>query len=350
MNALISNYKTKVARQGIDEQAIDWTSISKDTDEDGIRQYLYDEYAITFTETPKEAMQRIKNEIEQQEQKEETEITRKEAETEKLQQEQMRQARKEGNFLNEKFATLKKYVQTFQSNPSIHLLIISGEAGLGKTYTVTASLKKPLLLSNKITPFELYNTMLQNQESTIILDDINWQELTPQIMTATNTTRKRFIHYHTSRTRTPKTAEYTGKIAIITNTPKNKIPSPLLSRAYYYEMQLNYPEKIILLYELAKTMNIPAEVPKYVEENATPATENLDFRKIIKINEIRKHNPTDWKTLSLNELQEDTELKIIMELQTENTNTANQITEWTLRTGKSRSTYFNLKQKLKLRG
>ena len=132
MNALISRYQTKVARQGIDEQAIDWTSISKDTDEDGIRQYLYDEYAITFTETPKEAMQRIKTEIEQQEQKEETEITRKEAETEKLQQEQMRQARKEGNFLNEKFATLKKYVQTFQSNPSIHLLIISGEAGLGK--------------------------------------------------------------------------------------------------------------------------------------------------------------------------------------------------------------------------
>lgn len=226
------------------------------------------------------------------------------------------------------------------------MALVQGTAGVGKTRTVLSAIPNAMPINNRMTLAEFYNVILANPDATLVLDDLNWKDLTSMIMSATNTSPRRFVHYHTATMKVPKSTEFKGKIIIVTNSTKDKIPEPLLSRAYCVEVKFTYDEILHLISEVCKTDGIPLEVARFIEVNSSPATENLDLRTLHKINGLRQSFPAKWRKLALHELQRNPKLQVILELQTTNLNVEEQAEKFCEQFGTSRATYYNWKRKL----
>jgi len=249
--------------------------------------------------------------------------------------------------LKQKISNFSNYIKATIKSTKISLLIVQGENGLGKSYTVSKNLPSALILKNKLTALEFYILLVNNPKSTVILDDLNWQSLTEQIMSACNISKKRYVHYHTSTNKLKKTSEFKGKIIIITNVPKSRIPQALLSRAFFYSVSYTYHERILMLHRLAKVLKIPKEIARYIHLHSSHATEDLDFRKLTKIHELSIVFPNNWKEMAKNELNENEEKKEIIQLKRSGLTVQQQQRIWSEQFSKSRASYYSKKQELK---
>lgn len=173
------------------------------------------------------------------------------------------------NSMMTKFDVIERMVQEVASSncPS---LIISGPAGVGKTYTVVKSLKKyinhvaPLMgmevsydcLSGTITPINLYKKLYANRAkgSVLILDDMDSvfsNEASLNLLKAAldlneNKTIGYFSEsYVLNREQIPNEFEFEGSVIFLTNLDFNDAPKQLqphmkalLSRSHYIDLGL----------------------------------------------------------------------------------------------------------------
>ena len=249
--------------------------------------------------------------------------------------------------LDRAFYTTKKIVETLIKSKNINGLIIKGESGLGKSYTCLKVFNDMKIkredydiLSSYCTPLELYNFLYKNREGKILLlDDIMKifeNELSIGILlSALWGEGTRVVNYHTTSAKLtiPKSFIFNSKIIWCLN----KLPRGLeniKSRCYFYTLEFDYKEKIMLLYELAKIRKIPLEVVDFIYENSDEMTPNLDFRLLLKVYDIKQNND-DWEKIASALLNKNEKLATAKKILMTGAYTKDMLEKWTQETGLS---------------
>jgi hypothetical protein len=267
---------------------------------------------------------------------------------------------------NAKFSqheVIKHYLNTLLKSDDIHGLIIQSQPGMGKTHQTQTHLETHdykheqdyTIIKGHITPLKLHQTLHENKDKIIIIDDINTilhnkqnNNHLPVFLSALDTYNKREVTWRTtSKTldteNTPHHFTFTGKIIFCTNHFPQEL-SPLKDRCYYYALSFNHKEKLELIKQVAAARKIPQEVVEFITENTNETHKDLSLRTLIRIANIHKNNK-HWRRLAALELKADEELILIKEMMLEGLSTTDQIRRWTEETGKSRRTFYN-KRKL----
>ncbi|HDH45395.1 MAG TPA: hypothetical protein ENG66_08475 [Thermococcus sp.] len=276
--------------------------------------------------------------------------------------------------LEKYFYTLKELVKITVKG-DISGLIVHGEGGLGKTYTVLQTLAELgmkfgsdyVYLSTHITPLELYNLLYKYNDRVVVIDDVEkllQYEKTIGILKSalwSSVNGKRVITYYTTSNKleAPEEFVFEGKIILILNKipKKNKeIIDSLLSRVFSYRLKFTYEERMKIMYEMAKVFNIPFKIVDFLKEKFTPALQDFNFRTLMKLNLIYKYyqanpsqlNGSSWKVIGEKLLEQNTNpiLQKVWELVNSSKTVKEQVKEFTRETGMSRATFFRYKAKL----
>jgi len=269
--------------------------------------------------------------------------------------------------LDKYFGVVKELVKIVV-NGNATGLVIYGEAGLGKTYTILQTLAECgkklgedyIYISTHITPLELVNLLYKYQDRIIVLDDVEkllLDEKTIGILKSAlwSSVGKRIITYYTTseKLEAPEEFEFRGKVILLLNKiPKRnkEIIESLLSRVLTYKLDFSYEERLKIMYEMAKILKIPLEVVDFLKSKFTPALKNFNFRTLIQLNIIKQYynENENWKNVAEKLLEQniDKRMKVVWELMNSNLSVKEQVERFREMTGMSRRTYFRIKARI----
>lgn len=217
--------------------------------------------------------------------------------------------------INERFDFLKSLTSMVVSNvtPS---LIISGEGGLGKTHSVTQTIKASglevsdfVFFKGYSTPRGLYNTLFDNNGKLIIFDDCD-SVLEDKV--AINILKSALDSYETRQiswlAKMNKSDEYpnqfnfTGRIIFISNKDKSKIDGSILSRSLTVDLSMTPVEKIermnFIIEDILPDFSLECkmEALEFLDKNKFVC--NLNIRSLIMISKMRTAFPESWENLA----------------------------------------------------
>lgn len=237
--------------------------------------------------------------------------------------------------LSERFSILEKLTDACITG-NARSLVISGPAGLGKSYTVEQKLSgwDPNCINHTIVKGYVRTTGLvktlyryRNAGSVVVFDDadsIFFDDNSLTILKAVcDTTEKRRIHYLSEGTlideesaeRIPKIFEFDGTVIFITNydfdamIQRNHKLTPhfqaLVSRSHYIDLSMksrrDYLVRIrqVICQGLLSFLTPEEQVDVYdYIETHHPKLRELSLRMAIKLANIRKDNGSEWKQIA----------------------------------------------------
>jgi hypothetical protein len=235
--------------------------------------------------------------------------------------------------LNDRFEILSDMANA-AIDGDVRALIVSGPAGLGKSFTVEKALEAwdPNATSHRIVKGyvkapALYKLLYQHRTAGSVLvfddaDDVFLDETAIGLLKAAlDTTDKRIISYMTEGTliddesaeRMPKSFQFDGTVIFITNYDFDAMIdrgsrlaphlSALVSRAHYIDLAMkNQRDYLIrirqvvrggLLQNIGLDATAQADVLNFIEKNATRLRE-LSLRVALKIGILRRKNDANW--------------------------------------------------------
>jgi len=199
----------------------------------------------------------------------------------------------------EKHQIITKFVSGLEKDLANSLMII-GSAGTGKTETILSSLKELNLkenehfryLNNYSSPLEFYHILEKMSElekpRILVVDDgeeiINSKRILGILRASlwAGTDNKRIVHWHSTSPKVQSQSfEFTGKVILLLNelNLKNSLVRALISRGFYFRLELSNQEKLALMRkrikepyknlsfkDRQKIMNYVEEVGKYSEK------------------------------------------------------------------------------------
>lgn len=195
-------------------------------------------------------------------------------------------------------------------------LLVTGEGGLGKTYTVTKAIEDMGLDNENFVFFKgystargLYNTLFDNNGKLIVFDDCD-SVLEDKV--AINILKSALDSYETRKIswmanmrkgdEYPQQFEFTGRIIFISNKSKEKIDGAILSRSLVVDLSMTPDEKI----ERMRTI-VPNILPGFSDEVKEDALQFLDtnkeaydinMRTLIMVSKMRYSFPETWDELA----------------------------------------------------
>lgn len=169
----------------------------------------------------------------------------------------------------ETYEHLNFYVNMFKHGRQ-ELLIIVSRAGLGKTCLVNEMLKDVEFarLDSHITPYEFYQTCLENRNKPIVIDDVDAllhdSKMISLIKQVTETNPVKRLSWHSQaneKNDLPSSFETTSKVIIIANTINSmaRKVKPLLDRGYLLNFQPSLSEVFLKIEEIKD--EIPVGLP-----------------------------------------------------------------------------------------
>lgn len=210
--------------------------------------------------------------------------------------------------INERFDFLSDFVNMV-ADRTCASLIITGEGGLGKTYTVNRTLARAGLTnaadaiglssdnvlvesqSRKVysvikgfsTPKGLYRTLYENRNRIIVFDDCDSVLKDPVALNllkgALDSYDKRIISWNAESfgdDDLPRSFEFKGGVIFISNLPLFKIDQAIRSRAICVDLSMNVAQKIERMRALIMTEEF---LPEYSLETKQSALSFLDKMK-----------------------------------------------------------------------
>lgn len=257
------------------------------------------------------------------------------------------EADKTTNFIEDVYFMPKQFTKMV-ANGNSKGLILYGEAGLGKSYSVMRAFreadKKFVYLSGHITPLELYQFLFEHRTEHIVLDDVNIldNKINLNMLKACLNDNSRLVSYNTSsaKLKVPNKFIFEGSIILLMNKkPRgNEDLKAVESRVLNYELSLDYATKIKVIYELARHQYKDiAEVERqkivsWIRENTSCATTNLSLRLLFMIYEFYRFDDKNWDKMALKIIEKDELKELIDKGLTEK--------EWCEKTGLSRRSYY----------
>ena len=235
--------------------------------------------------------------------------------------------------INERFEFVEGLVNMIASGltPSA---VITGEGGLGKTYTVNKTLVKSGLkdlsdagalevgsvLNRKnsftsvkgySTPKGLYRTLHENKDSVIVFDDCDSILKDPVALnllkSALDSYGKRIISWNADMRDDdlPRSFNFEGRVIFISNMDQDKIDQAIRSRSMMIDLSMSQDQKIDRMDYIAASTDFMPEYDAKVKSDAMALIKELkteakeiSLRTLISVCKIRAANPKDYKDLA----------------------------------------------------
>lgn len=270
--------------------------------------------------------------------------------------------KKSNNFIKSYFKGPIALIKALLNSKNIYGLILLGKAGIGKTYITINTLrafglkekKHFIILTGYSTPLALYKFLYKYRKNKIIvLDDVSRifrnkvaRDILLSALWSNSPDGKRVIYYKSSSSHldVPDNFTFNSKIICCLNEIPNDLDA-IKSRCFYYQFKITHEEMILLMREVAKIKGIPQKIVDFIEKH-TDATANVDLRLLIKVYDLYQTDRKNWQDLALNIIEFDEDkIAVIKALKKAKTirEAVKLFMEWT---GKSRATFFRIKQKL----
>jgi len=234
--------------------------------------------------------------------------------------------------INTRFGFVEKLVNMVASGvqPSA---VITGEGGLGKTFTVTKTLETAgykdisdlaefqvgsiintsrcfTMVKGYSTAKGLYRTLFENQKSVIIFDDCDAVLKDPVALNllkgALDSYGKRIISWNADMRDDdlPRSFEFTGRVIFISNMDQDKIDQAIRSRSMMIDLSMTLDQKIDRMEYIAKEDSFLPEYDKKIKTDALALireikneAKEISLRTLIAVAKVRASNK-EWKDLA----------------------------------------------------
>ena len=232
--------------------------------------------------------------------------------------------------INDRFVFTEQLVRMVAKGETASC-VITGEGGLGKSYTVMKALRSSGLQDISELPIGevipprgcfrvikgfstakgLYRILFENQNSICVFDDCDSILKDPDALNllkgALDSYDRRFITWNTSVNDDglPRSFEFKGGVVFISNLSQDKISQAIRSRAMNVDLSMTIDQKI----ERMETIMHSDEFMPYVsieykmdslnviKENKEAASE-ISLRTLINVTKIRNSGNDNWKALA----------------------------------------------------
>ena len=226
--------------------------------------------------------------------------------------------------VNERFEFLEELTEMVKDGKSNSLLVL-GEGGIGKTYTVLEKLKTKNTLINFFNSKEesfhickghstsrgLYNTLYDHNNKLIVFDDCDSvleDKIAQNILkSALDSYDKRTISWSKKMPKGddyPQEFEFTGSIIFISNKRKSQIHQPLLDRGFVVNLEMSKSEKIDRMAHIMPnliqdkfSLNDGYAALEFIRINMENTT-NLSIRSLIDVLKIKANKKENWQKLA----------------------------------------------------
>ena len=234
--------------------------------------------------------------------------------------------------INTRFEFVEKLVNMVAAGvqPSA---VITGEGGLGKTYTVTKTLEKngfkdmsdmsefqvgAVIQRSKVftmvkgysTAKGLYRTLFENNKSVIVFDDCDAVLKDPVALNllkgALDSYGKRIISWNADLRDDdlPRSFNFEGRVIFISNMDQNAIDQAIRSRSMLIDLSMTADQKIDRMEFISKCDTFMPEYDKKVKQDALTLIRELkdeakeiSLRTLISVCKVRAANPNDYKEM-----------------------------------------------------
>ena len=223
--------------------------------------------------------------------------------------------------INERFGFLEQMV-TMVADKTMVSCVITGEGGLGKSYTVLKSLEKAGLTNvTSLADFEigqklnlskcyriikgfstakgLYRTLFECNGMTIVFDDcdsILKDDVARNLLKgALDSFNKRYISWMADMRDDdlPKAFEFTGRIVFVSNMPLERIDQAIRTRCMVVDLSMTELQKVQRMEVIAKSDEFLPEIDTATKEKALGFLKsqintipNLSLRSLIQVSKI----------------------------------------------------------------
>jgi hypothetical protein len=217
--------------------------------------------------------------------------------------------------INQRFTFLNNLTQMVVSGitPS---LIVTGEGGLGKTHSVTQTIKANdveedcyIFLKGYSTARGLYNTLYDNNGKLIIFDDCDSvleDKVAINILkSALDSYERRTISWMAKMNKSdeyPQQFDFTGRIIFISNKSKEKIDEAIRTRSLTVDLTMTPDDKIERMGSILGSI-----LPEYSIEVKKQALDflktvkddvSLNMRMLIMVTKMASTYPNTWRGLA----------------------------------------------------
>jgi len=254
--------------------------------------------------------------------------------------------------INERFDFLEQLI-TMVMNGSAKSLVISGEGGVGKTYSVLQTLRKagkvdyntvmPTIEDLNVVPDDdepvieekvyaqinqskgdyvvikghssdasLYRILFEHRDRTIIFDDcdsvLKGGSSLDLLKAALDSYDDRWVHWRTEKagdTDLPSCFKFNGMIIFVTNLPLHRIDEAVRTRCFKVDLSMTKPQRIERMRAVLEHVMPDAELEHKVDaldllEQNMHLTNDINFRTLMNLIMIRRDpSVADWQKLAI---------------------------------------------------
>lgn len=262
---------------------------------------------------------------------------------------------------------IKRFVEILIASKKFHLLTIMGAPGWAKTHTTRKVLEelnaKYSCLGSYSTPLGLYNHLASAPNNVCVIDDTAGLFHNAQAMSLLNAaswpgaegdSRRCLRWTSTSDLASTSSFEFNGKIVVLTNfMPETPQVRAFVNRSLHYKIQLDADIISQLLIDAADDKDffddtvLAKEVAVFLSTNAQYHDINrISLRTLEMGYELAKLNPDDWQNLLIKTLPSVPAEDVVKELDLSPLRIERQYEEFHRITGKSRRTFFYIRDRL----
>jgi hypothetical protein len=195
-------------------------------------------------------------------------------------------------------------------------LIVTGEGGLGKTHSVTETIKSNDLSEDKYIFFKgystargLYNTLYDNNDKLIIFDDcdsvLDDKVALNILKSALDSYETRTISWMAKMNKNdeyPQQFEFTGRIIFISNKSISDVNEAIRSRSLTVDLTMTPSDKIERMSAILEdilpeySLEFKKDALSFLSEVSNEVSVNM--RMLIMVTKMRYNYPDRWKDLA----------------------------------------------------
>ena len=236
--------------------------------------------------------------------------------------------------INQRFSFVEQMVDMIVQK-TLPSAVITGEGGLGKSYTVLKSFEKNgfknltdlsnfevgakvnkaksyVVIKGFSTAKGLYRVLAENNGMVIVFDDIDslfkFPDAVNLLKGALDSYSKRVISWNADMRDEdlPKSFEFTGSIVFISNLPMEKIDQAIRTRSMCIDLSMQESEKVERMEVIAHSSEFLPDVDTVHKKAAlaflkkhSGKVANLSLRSLIQVTKIASTGTSDWESLAL---------------------------------------------------
>jgi len=235
--------------------------------------------------------------------------------------------------INQRFGFLSDMIVMLAKGDQASV-VVTGPGGLGKSHTVTTSLKKAglkdlsvldeyevgapvpknafIVIKGYSTPKGLYRTLYENRNSVIVFDDCDSvlkDAVSLNLLKgALDSYSKRIISWRADikDEDLPTSFEFKGRVVFISNMSSNQLDQAIISRSMSVDVTMTQEQKVERMRHLVSEKSFMPDFDMVCKNDAlnligslVDSVKELSLRTLIQVTKIRKSNPNgNWKDLA----------------------------------------------------